>query len=146
MPEPTQSFEKHAKFVPMYHQVLFGILFVTFIGSLVNLYHSLGDHERIYNASLITALSVALIMTALFARVFALGAQDRVIRAEENMRHYLMTGKMLDPRLTVKQIVGLRFASDGEFVELARKAAESGMAQKDIKRAIRNWRADNDRL
>ena len=62
------------------------------------------------------------------------------------MRHYLMTGKMLDSRLTVKQIVGLRFASDGEFVELARKAAESGMAQKDIKRAIKTWRPDNDRL
>lgn len=146
MPEPTQSFEKHAKFVPMYHQVLFGIIFVTFIGSLVNLYHSLGDHERIYNASLITAMSVALIILFFFARIFPLAAQDRVIRAEENMRHYLMTGKMLDSRLSVKQIVGLRFASDSEFVQLATKAAESGMSQKEIKQAIKTWRPDNDRL
>ncbi len=145
MPEP-QSYAKHAKFVPLYHQVLFGILLLTLIGSLVNLYKSLGDHERIYSASLIAALTFALILTALFARVFALGAQDRVIRAEENMRHYIMTGKMLDPRLTVRQIVGLRFASDGEFVELARKAAEQGMSITDIKKSVKSWRADNDRL
>ncbi|MES1260763.1 MAG: DUF6526 family protein [Acidobacteriota bacterium] len=145
MPEP-QNYAKHAKLVPMYHRVLSAIILLTFIGSLVNLYQSLGDHERIYNASLITAISVALIFLFVFARVFPLGAQDRVIRAEENMRHYMMTGKPLDPRLTVKQIVGLRFASDGEFVELARKAAEQGMSMNDIKKSVKSWRADNDRL
>jgi hypothetical protein len=145
MPEP-QSYAKHAKFVPMYHQVLAGIIVLTFIGSLVNLYRSLGDHERIYNASLITAISVALMLVFVFTRTFPLTAQDRVIRAEENMRHYVMTGKLLDPRLTVKQIVGLRFASDGEFVELARKAAEQAMSMNDIKKSVKNWRADHDRL
>jgi hypothetical protein len=145
MPEP-QSYAKHAKFVPMYHQVLSGLLFLTFVGSLVNLYYSLGDHERIYNASLITALCVALIITVAFVRIFPLAAQDRVIRAEENMRHFVLTGKLLDPRLTVRQIVGLRFASDGEFVELARKAAEQGMSSGDIKKAVKSWRADHNRL
>jgi hypothetical protein len=57
-----------------------------------------------------------------------------------------MTGKLLDPRLTAKQIVGLRFASDEEFVALARRAAEDGLAQKDIKQAVKNWRADTDRV
>ena len=97
---PEQSYAKHTKLVPMYHQVLFGIIVVTFIGSLVNLYSSLGDHERIYSASLIVAIAVALIILFLFARTFPLAAQDRVIRAEENMRHYILTGKLLDPRLT----------------------------------------------
>jgi hypothetical protein len=46
----------------------------------------------------------------------------------------------------VKQIVGLRFASDGEFVALARRGAEDGLAQKDIKQAVKNWRADTDRV
>ena len=48
-------------------------------------------------------------------RVYPLKAQDRAIRADENLRHFAMTGKLLDPRLTVKQVVALRFASDGEF-------------------------------
>lgn len=145
MPE-EQSYAKHAKFVPMYHYVLFGILFVTLIGSFVNLYHSLGDHERIYSAALITALSIAMLILFFIARVFPLGVQDRVIRVEENMRHMQLTGKMLDPRLTVKQIVGLRFASDAEFPDLARKAAEQGMSQDDIKKSVKNWRADHNRI
>jgi len=143
---PEQSYAKHAKFVPMFHFVLSGIILLSFIGSLVNLWQSLGDHERLYNASLITALSVALLLLFFFTRSFAMGVQDRAIRAEENLRHLALTGKLLDPRLTMKQIVGLRFASDAEFAELASKAAEEGLAQDTIKKSVRNWRADHDRV
>jgi hypothetical protein len=91
-------------------------------------------------------MSFAMIFVGLFARVFALGAQNRVIRAEEKMRHYLLAGKPLDSRVTMDQTIGLRFASDGEFVELAKRAAETGMSKADIKKAVKTWRADNDRL
>lgn len=141
-----QSYAKHAKLVPMFHGVLFGLLVLTFFGSLVNVYKSVGDHSRLYNASLITVLSVAMLMLFFFCRTFPLKAQDRAIRAEENLRHFVLTGKLLDPRLTIKQIIGLRFASDAEFVELARKAASEGLSQDTIKRAVVNWRADHDRL
>ena len=57
-----------------------------------------------------------------------------------------MTGKLLDPRLTVKQVVALRFASDGEFVALAARAASEGLAPDDIKKAVKTWRADEYRV
>src|SRR5579859_4631800 len=135
-----QNYARHAMFVPMFHGVLFGIIALSLIGSLVNLWQSLGDHERLYSASLITALSVALLLLFFSTRGFSMGVQDRAIRAEENLRHYALTGKRLDPRLAIKQIVGLRFASDAEFVELARKAAEEGMPQDAIKKSVKNWR------
>ena len=141
-----QNYANHRQLVPAYHFVLLGILALTLIGSLVNLYKSLGSHARLYSASLIVVLVVTSLMIALFCRVFSLKAQDRAIRAEENLRHFVITGKLLDPRLTLKQIVGLRFASDGEFVALARRGAEDGLAQKDIKQAVKNWRADTDRV
>ena len=141
-----QSYAKHAKYVPVYHVVAFGLIALTLIGSLVNLYHSIDDHSRLYNASLVTALAVAMVLLFFFARIFPLKAQDRAIRAEENLRHFALTGKLLDSRLTIKQIVGLRFASDAEFVELAKKAANEGLSQDSIKRAVKNWRADHDRL
>jgi hypothetical protein len=141
-----QSYAKHAKFVPMFHFVLFGIIALTFIGSFVNLWQSFGDHERLYNASLISAISVALVLLFAFTRTFSMGVQDRAIRAEENLRHFALTGKLLDPRLSIKQIVGLRFASDAEFAELARKAAEGNMPQNEIKKSVKNWRADHDRV
>ena len=80
-----------------------------------------------------------------YARSFALKAQDRAIRAEENFRHYLATGKPLDSRLTMRQIIGLRFAGDDEFVALAKQAADENLSEKQIKMAIKNWKADNDR-
>lgn len=146
MPEQTQSFEKHAKFVPMYHQVLVPLLAVTLIGAAINFTKSLGDHERLYSASPILVISFTSLVTAFFARVFALGAQDRAIRAEENFRHYLLSGKPLDSRLTLKQIVALRFAPDAEFPALAQKAAESGMAPKEIKQSIKTWKPDFERV
>jgi hypothetical protein len=141
-----QSYAKHAKFVPMFHYVLFGVIVLSFIGSLVNLWQSFGDHARIYNASLISAIMVALVLLFYFTRTFSMGVQDRAIRAEENLRHFALTGKLLDPRLTLRQIVGLRFASDAEFAELARKAAEGNMTQDEIKKSVKNWRADHDRV
>jgi hypothetical protein len=125
--------------------VLFGILLLTFIGSIVNLTESWGDPARFYNSSLIVALTVALVLTAIFARTFALKAQDRAIRAEEQLRHYVLTGKLLDPRLTMRQIVGLRFASNDEFVALAQRAADQSLSQDAIKREVKQWRADVNR-
>jgi hypothetical protein len=140
-----QNYGNHPRYVPMFHFVVLPLLLFTFIGSIVNLIQSLGDHERLYSAALILTLSFAGLLSAFFGRVFALKAQDRAIRAEENLRHFVMTGKLMDPRLSVAQIVALRFASDGEFVALAQNAAQAGMKPADIKRAVKNWRADEYR-
>ena len=143
---PAQNYANHGRMVPAYHYVAFGLLFVTFIGSLVNVYESLGDSSRIYSASLLVALTLGTLMVSFFARVFPLKAQDRAIRAEEQLRHYVMTGKLLDDRLTVRQIVALRFASDGEFVTLAQRAAEHGLSEDAIKKEVKDWRADTYRV
>jgi L-cystine uptake protein TcyP (sodium:dicarboxylate symporter family) len=141
-----QNYQNHAQMVPPFHYVVLPILFLTFIGSIVNLTHSWGDHERFYSAALIVALSFAATLGIMFGRMFALKAQDRAIRAEENLRHFAMTGKLLDPRLSALQIVALRFASDGEFVALAQRAAKEDMKPADIKQAVKSWRADYYRV
>lgn len=143
---PTQNYANHKRFVPLFHGVLFGLLVATFFGSLVNLYRSFGDHQRLYSASLIVALSFCLLMLFFFCRIFALKAQDRAIRAEENLRHFVLTSKLPDPRITVRQLIGLRFASDEEFPILAQRAAAENLSEDAIKRAVRNWRADTYRV
>jgi len=141
-----QNYANHRRFVPMFHVVLFGAIVLTLIGSLVNLYKSLGDHQRLYSASLIAVIMVCLLILFFFCRIFALKAQDRAIRAEENLRHFVLAGKLLDSRLTVRQIVGLRFASDEEFAALAQRAAQESLSEDEIKKSIRNWRADHYRV
>ena len=142
----TQNYANHPKYVTLYHKVLFPILVLTLIGAVVNLYQSLGDHERMYSASLIVVLTVCLLMLFFLARTFPLKAQDRAIRAEENLRHFAAAGKLLDPRLTVRQVVALRFASDSEFIALAASAAKDNLTPDQIKRAIKQWRADEYRV
>jgi len=87
-----------------------------------------------------------LLLTAFYARVFALKAQDRVIRAEENFRFYLLTQKELPAELTIRQIIGLRFASDEEFLALVDRAVKEKMTEKEIKKSIKNWRGDYYRV
>ena len=141
-----QSYSHHTRLYPPFHFVLLPALLLGVIGSFVNLRQSMGDHQRLYSASLLVLVTIGLFLAALFARGFALKAQDRAIRAEENLRHFVMTGKLLDPKLTLRQIIGLRFASDAEFVALAQKAAGSGMSEKEIKKAVTQWKADHDRV
>jgi hypothetical protein len=141
-----QTYANHRQLVPGRHVWLLAILLLTLIGSVVNFYNSIGDHERFYGASLIVVLAVTTLGLFFFCREFSLRVQDRAIRAEENLRHYVLAGKLLDPRLGVPQIVALRFASDDEFPALAAKAAEENTAPDDIKRAIQHWRADTYRV
>lgn len=142
----SQSYANHRRIVPLFHGVLFFLILLTLIGGCVNLYLSIGDHQRLYSASLIVVLTVAMLMLFFFARIFALKAQDRAIRAEENLRYFAMTGKLLDPRLGIRQVIALRFAGDGEFPALARRAADEGLEPDAIKRAIKDWRADLHRV
>ena len=55
---------------------------------------------------------------AAFARMFAVKVQDRAARADERLRYYILSGKMLPAKLRMSQILALRFASDEEMVAL----------------------------
>jgi len=139
-----QNYSNHRRFVPLFHFfTMLGTLFLL-IGAIVNLVKS--SHENIYNASLLVFGSLLLLLTAFYARVFALKAQDRAIKVEENFRHYILTGKVLDSKLTVQQIVGLRFASDEEFPDLAKKAIAENLSQNAIKKSIEHWKEDTYRV
>ena len=139
-----QNFKNHAQMVPGFHYVTLLLLLLVFIGSVVNLIHS--AHEDLFSAFLLAVLSFATILLAFFVRGFALKAQDRAIRAEQNFRYFLATGKPLDASLTMGQIIALRFAGDAEFVALEARAATEKMSSKEIKMAIQDWKGDYNRV
>ena len=138
-----QNYQNHSRYVFMYHFVTWAAIAAVIIGSIINLLHS--SKQNLYLASLIVVISLILASLSWYGRQFALRAQDRAIRAEENFRHFILTGKPLDNRLRVGQIIALRFASDEEFLELAARAVKEKLSNKDIKKAIKNWKADNHR-
>jgi hypothetical protein len=78
-----------------------------------------------------------------------LKVQDRVIRLEERIRLQALAPSEWHTQiyhLTEDQLIGLRFASDDEVVELAKQALEHHLTRKQIKERIKDWRADNWRV
>lgn len=136
----TQNFKNHAQMVPGFHYLTFGAI-LALIGGSIN-YLLKATPENKYLASLLVLASIIFVLVAWFTRTFALKAQDRAIRAEENLRHFVLTGKLLPTNLTVGQIVALRFAADAEFPALVEKAAADQLTSKEIKQSIQNWKAD----
>lgn len=142
----TQNYNNHKRYVPLYSFVLLSIIMLILVGAVWNFYRAYDVRSGRLSAALIFALGIVSVFFYIYARAFALRAQDRAIRAEENLRHFVLTGKPLDSRLRMGQIIALRFADDSEFVLLAQKAADENIKGDDIKKAIKNWRADYYRV
>ncbi len=141
-----QSYSNHRRFVAGYHLVLAAVVLACVAGSLIQLYRAWAMGENRLTSLLIVLLAIAAAQLYWFCRIFPLKAQDRAIRAEERLRHYVLTGEMPDSRLDTRQIIGLRFASDGEFPALAKRAAEEGLSENAIKKAVQSWRGDTYRV
>ncbi len=129
---------------PGYHYVTLTAILIFLIGSLNFLVKSSAENK--YLGAMLCLLSVILVLMAWYLRIFALKAQDRAIRAEENFRHYIATGKTFPNELRIGQIIALRFASDDEFVALTAKAVAENLSNKEIKGFIKNWKADHYRV
>lgn len=139
-----QTYANHTRWVPLYHFVLAPILVANAIGAIWGLRHGISLGSALYAAT-----AVALILSAFFARFFALKAQDRVIRLEMRLRlrEVLPASQHGDiNRLNVSQMVGLRFASDGELSGLVSAALKDNLSGSDIKKQIKTWVPDDTRV
>jgi hypothetical protein len=139
-----QNYKNHRQYVVTYHFLTLLAIIALVIGSIRNVIYT--NKENLYSASLLVLVSLILVSLYIHSRAFAIKAQDRAIKAEENLRHFVLTGKALDSRLTLSQIIALRFASDEEFPSLAQSAAEKGLSNDVIKKQIKKWRADWHRV
>ncbi|MFA5245522.1 MAG: DUF6526 family protein [Pedobacter sp.] len=140
-----QNYKNHPRLVTGFHRILAILLLAGLIGSIINLTESI-ETETYYSASLIVLLFICCIFIYWYTRSFPLRAQDRAIRAEENFRYYILTGKPLPSDLRLSQIIALRFASDEEFPALVERARKENMRSKEIKQAIQKWKPDYHRV
>ncbi len=139
-----QNYKNHRRYVPAYHGITALLILAGLIGSIINFLRV--PDENIYSASLLLIVFIVLCSLFWFARRFALQAQDRAIRAEESLRHFILTGKPFDKQLRLGQIIALRFAADEEMPALAKRAVEEKLTQTQIKQAIQSWRVDYYRV
>ena len=136
-----QSFQSHAKWVPPFHFFVLPVL-------LINIGFQIYWCVKAFSVSSVVSLlmAVALFIGMVMARVMAMRVQDRVIRIEERIRFERLLPADLHARIgefTMDQLVALRFASNAELPELARKVLEEKIVdRKAIKQLIKTWRPD----
>jgi hypothetical protein len=141
-----QNNAHHARYVKGYHLVLSALLLIGTITSIVNVYLQWVAHYDMLNSILIALLFICSLFIFYYMRQFPLKAQDRAIRTEENLRHFILTNKPIDSRVTMSQVIALRFAPDDEFIVLADRAAKENLSPAEIKKEIKKWRSDHHRM
>jgi hypothetical protein len=140
----TQDLKNHARFDPSYHLLIAGIYLINLVYAGVHLYR-----QHAISAAWYLVLSLLVIVPILKLRTYPLKVQDRLIRLEERLRLQALASQEWYPqiyRLTVDQLIALRFAGDDEVVELAKQALDQNLDRKQIKERIKNWRADEWRI
>jgi uncharacterized membrane-anchored protein len=140
-----QNYANHARYVTGFHFILSSILVIGAILSIINLCLRWSANAELMTLFLIMLLFIAGFFNFWFMRLFAIKAQDKAIRAEEHLRYFILTGKPIDSRVTMRQIVALRFAPNDELLPLAERAVNEKLSAKEIKQAIKQWRADHHR-
>jgi hypothetical protein len=152
--QPEQNFASHRRFHPAFH---FFIIPVLTIGLLINVVFLFFPSAKqvAFRAPIIFGLwsclvAAALLTLALLARTYSLRQQDRIIRLEERLRLQSLLPEDLRSRineLRTSQLIALRFCSDEELSDATRAVlAGEVMSQNDIKKRVKNWRADNHRI
>ena len=134
-----QTYKTHVRFHPLFHFVLVPLCWFLLGATVWSWFRVRNFHNGV---SIVAALTLFLLL--LLARTYALKVQDRVIRLEETLRLQALGSRTAG--LSMRQSVALRFASDEEVVGLAERAARERMTPKQIKEAVRHWRADHHRV
>ena len=142
----SQNFKNHTRLAPIYHFVLFTVLIAIIVLTIIILVKNYQANSDLTQSILLLMFNMAFIILFIIVRTFPLKAQDRAIRADENLRYFTLTGKLFDKQISIKQIIALRFAPDDELVELTDRALQENLSGRAIKQAIKNWRADNYRI
>lgn len=139
-----QSYANYVRRLPAFHFFLIPVLITNFIIAVVYA----ARHPSLA-AGWMVILAAALLTLAFLSRMGAVKVQDRLIRLEERLRLATLLPEHLRsriPELTERQLIALRFASDGEVAQLVDETLRESLGPKEIKKKIQNWRADYFRV
>jgi hypothetical protein len=140
-----QTYANHARYVPLYHYVVIGLL-VVYLG--YRIYALI--RQPSWGAVMELAFAVAVGLFAYAMRTFDARLQDRIIRLEMRLRLAEVLPPELRPRireLKVGQLIALRFAPDAELPGLVAEVLGGDLQRgRDIKARIKTWEPDYFRV
>jgi hypothetical protein len=135
-----QNFANHTRWDPPFHFFTLPVILLTVIAAIVHCVQ-----RPSWFSGWLILFSIAIAIVTVKARLYALKAQDRIIRLEERERLVSLLADPLRSRvgeLTESQLIGLRFACDAEIPTLVEQSLAKKLLQGEIKKAIKVWRGD----
>ncbi|HTC01101.1 MAG TPA: DUF6526 family protein [Ferruginibacter sp.] len=142
-----QNYSNYKRYYIPHHFILLPLLTILII---VGIRKACTDQIHSLDWSLFTIIIFCILYLAIMLRQhYALGNQNRIVRLEFKLRYFEIFGKrsnLIEQQLSFSQIAALRFADDTEFVDLLERALKNSLTAKEIKKEIRNWQADNNRI
>jgi hypothetical protein len=139
----TQNFGNHTRYNPLHHFVLTPLTTIFFGWTIAKMDFS--SQDTTLESIFLFIGAFVLVLLPLIARMYALTLQNRIIINEMRNRYFQLTGKPFEEKekeLRLGQIIGLRFASDEELLDLMDRAIAEKLTSKEIKQQIKNWRGD----
>ena len=142
----AQNLKNHKRMHPIQHFFWLPLSGVTILTALTGTIAAIIKGDAVLTFVLILAAAIIGFISGFLARRNALIVQDRIIRMEEQFRYFRLMGSMPSEKITIKQWIALRFASEKEFPALTDKAAQQNLSAEQIKEAIKSWRSDDYRV
>jgi len=142
-----QNLKNHTRWDPIFH--FFALLILLINIPITGWWYGRHFYQHTHSGAWLLLVSVALFIVALKTRNYAVKNQDRIIALEERIRlaSLVTPSELIElSSLTTSQLIALRFASNPEVPELARRAVREKLDRKQIKESISSWRADNERV
>lgn len=142
--QEIQTRANHRRIDPVFHYVVLPALLIVLVARAIHL----ARHPGVGNGVMLLLVTAVLVL-AFKARMYALKAQDRVIRLEERLRIQALCPAISGAhlmQLRENQLVALRFAPDGELERLVQATVAENLTSRQIKERIGEWRPDHFRI
>ncbi|SHG21300.1 hypothetical protein SAMN05444396_10620 [Flavobacterium segetis] len=142
----TQSYKNHIRFYPPHHFVYYPVI-MAFLSC--SIYFALTTSDTVIWSFISVVFAVLFCLAFMLRQHYALTLQNRIVRIELRYRYLAATGKRfeeIENKLTDYQIFALRFAPDEELPDLTQKALIENLSGDDIKKSIKNWKGDYERV
>jgi Family of unknown function (DUF6526) len=142
-----QNYSNHKRYYAPHHFIFLPGLAILLTVGIIKAFID-DEHQLLWTLFSIVIFCI-LYLAIMLRQHYALGNQNRIVRLEFRLRYFEVFSKSaaaVEKKLSFSQIAALRFADDKEFIHLINLALNNGLSADEIKRSIKDWQADNDRV
>jgi len=142
-----QNYSNYKRYYIPHHFIFLPLLAILFFTGIRKIFidqtHSL--EWELFSVSIFCIFYLSIMLR----QHYALGNQDRIVRLEFRLRYFEIFNRSSDSierKLSFSQIAALRFANNNEFPYLVEQALNTNLSAEEIKKAIKDWQPDNNRV